>query len=65
MTIFAIGVGNVKESELLSIASGKEYKFHVENYDALHEIKKELGLKACEGEYENDSLHTDSVKNFQ
>ncbi|KAK3082937.1 hypothetical protein FSP39_009509 [Pinctada imbricata] len=47
---FAIGVGNrVKATEMDTIASDKNYVFHVSNYDALQQLKEELRNKTCEG----------------
>ncbi|XP_064612846.1 collagen alpha-6(VI) chain-like [Liolophura sinensis] len=47
--MFAIGVGKkVSPAELHTIASGDDYVFQVDNYDALESIKNVLGIKICE-----------------
>lgn len=56
--MFAIGVGDkVSKTELQTIASGDDYVFQVDNYDALESIKKVLGIKICEGKRRHDFVH--------
>ncbi|GAB1608200.1 collagen alpha-4(VI) chain-like [Argonauta hians] len=46
--MMAIGVGRkIDMEELKGIASGKDYVFTVDSFDALQQIKVELGMKTC------------------
>ncbi|XP_064612851.1 collagen alpha-3(VI) chain-like isoform X2 [Liolophura sinensis] len=48
VTLYAIGVGfSVSLKELKSIASSAEGIFRVDNFDALQNIKKQLGVQIC------------------
>lgn len=45
--MFVVGVGRVKESELLAIAGDKERIFKASSYEELKNIKDELARKTC------------------
>ncbi|XP_005101236.1 collagen alpha-4(VI) chain [Aplysia californica] len=45
--MFAVGVGNVRDEELLTIAGDESRKVKVDNYDQLKEIKTSLAHKTC------------------
>lgn len=51
VTVFSIGVGSAKVSELNQMATDpdSQHVFVVNNFDALTQIKGELAKKACEG----------------
>ncbi|XP_005090383.1 cartilage matrix protein [Aplysia californica] len=47
IVMFAVGVGNVRDEELLRIAGNESRKVKVDNYDQLKEIKTSLAHKTC------------------
>ncbi|XP_066547409.1 collagen alpha-6(VI) chain isoform X2 [Amia ocellicauda] len=50
ITIYAIGVGNADEAELLEIAGSPEKKFYVNSFDSLRLIKNEVVRDICSNE---------------
>ncbi|XP_012945016.1 collagen alpha-6(VI) chain [Aplysia californica] len=47
ITMFAIGVGNVKDQELVNIAGDASRVFKVDSYDELENIKQTLAHQTC------------------
>ena len=55
ITMFAVGIGRkVNDRELASIASQRDFRFHVGSFDGLETIRKMLTAKACDVKSQND-----------
>lgn len=58
VTIYAIGVKNASEPELVAISGSQKRTYYVKNFDLLKDIKKDILTKICEGKKFN-LWHTD------
>ena len=54
ITVFAVGIGNAKQSELDAIASDKKYVYTYTDFSMLDQIKDSFAREACEGGFINN-----------
>ncbi|XP_069068467.1 collagen alpha-6(VI) chain [Pleurodeles waltl] len=63
INIYALGVGDVSDNQLLQIAGSPEKKFTINNFDELSSIKKRIVQNMCKEESKSN-CHVDIVLGF-